>query len=87
MFQVPFWQLEPQRGEIAEPRLKAWVNGPPNQPRALKGRDNPFSIPPELLLKAGHAVVGFLVCQVERLRHGETLISPFQGLRQDRRII
>lgn len=34
--------LEPRRGEITKPRLKAWVNGTQTDAHVLKVRDNPF---------------------------------------------
>ena len=34
--------LQPQRGDLTKPRLKAWVNGTRIKPRALMGRNNPF---------------------------------------------
>ena len=36
----PLCRSEPQRGEITQPRLTAWVNGTQTDTRALKGRNN-----------------------------------------------
>ena len=34
--------LEPRRGDLTQPRLKAWVSKTPINPPALKGRNNRF---------------------------------------------
>ena len=42
IFPVSATVLEPQGGDLTQPRPTAWVSGTPTDTRALKGRDNRF---------------------------------------------